>query len=461
MTAPLNGRVTVYTNQVPYEADVLRSNTYKMADVSKLAETVLGTGISNAKLVSGLPCLPIAPPGLQVTVGSGCLYSFESYDATAYSVLPADNDPHHRLYKQALNFDLVTLNTPAPSVVGNSIIYLVQAAFETLDVNIISRPYFNSADPTSPIFNSLSDTRTDKILINVKSGVEAPSPVAPTPDAGFIGLYYVTVAFGQTSIVTNNITVATGAPFVTESLTQKISYNSIRTNQYTIYTATGTANALIVTPNPSYPALISGVEIKIISSIVNTGSSTLSIDGGITSYPIYIQTPAGKFLLKGGEISGIHDYIFDGVEFILLNPSLSRVFISSVYMGTNQVVPALTAVLLNFDTVDVDDYSWFTSSTKSILPTIPGWYEINALNLTNGNSGNSYAIYLNKNGVNIADMGQIQGANNDQSLSSTRKILLNGVSDVISIHASNSAGTSVTFFSGNLSSSFQVKYIGF
>lgn len=339
MTAPLNGRVTVYTNQVPYEADVLRSNSYKMADVSKLAETILGTGIGNSKLVSGLPCLPIAPPGMQVTVGAGCMYSFENYDNTAYSVLPADTDPNHKLYKQALNFDLVVLDTPAPLVVGNSIIYLVQGAFETLDVNIISRPYFNSADPTSPIFNNLSDTRVDKILINVISGVEGPSPTPPTPTPGFVPLYYVTVAFGQTSIVTNNITLATGAPFVTESLTQKVSYSDIRSEKYTYFLDTGTTNAIVVTPSPAYANFDSGTTISVRVANTITGACTLSING-ITSIPIKTINPAGISDPIAGQIisGGIYTFISDGSVAQLSNPSQSVLNSQIVSTSSNLIV---------------------------------------------------------------------------------------------------------------------------
>src|SRR5690606_13171804 len=123
MPLELNGRVIVYTNQVPYEADVLRSNLYQMTAVSRLAQTILGTGISNATLAVDLACTPITPPGLQVVIGPGSLYSFVNLDDTAYGVLPVDTDPNHKLLKQAINFDPTTLNTPAPTLAGNSIIY--------------------------------------------------------------------------------------------------------------------------------------------------------------------------------------------------------------------------------------------------------------------------------------------------------------------------------------------------
>ncbi|CAB4144017.1 hypothetical protein UFOVP459_8 [uncultured Caudovirales phage] len=339
MTLELNGRVTVYTNQTPFEADILRSNTYKMVDVSKLAQTVLGTGINNTTLASGLPCAPIAPPGLQVTVGPGCLYSYQFYEATPYGVLPADTDPNHQLYKQALNFNPVVLNTPAPVTIGNSIIYLVQAAFETVDTNVISRPYYNSADPTSPIFNSLSDTRQDIILINAKSGIEAPSPTPPTPDAGFVGLYYVTIAFGQTSVVGGNITIANNAPFITESLTQKISYASVIDQKYTYFQDTGAVNALVVTPSTGYSSFPNGATISVRAANTVTGASNITI-GSLGSIPIKVVNPSGLSDTAAGQIisGGIYTFTSDGTVAQLSNPSQSVLSTQTEYFETYAVV---------------------------------------------------------------------------------------------------------------------------
>lgn len=341
-TLELNGRVTVYTNQTPFEADILRSNTYKMVDVSKLAQTVLGTGINNTTLVSGLPCAPISPPGLQVTVGPGSLYSYQFYEATPYGVLPANTDPNHQLYKQALNFNPVVLNTPAPVTIGNSIIYLVQAAFETVDTNVISRPYYNSADPTSPIFNSLSDTRQDIILINAKVGIEAPSPTPPTPDAGFVGLYYVTISFGQTSVVGGNITVANNAPFITESLTQKISYDSVIDQKYTYFQDTGSVNALVVTPSTGYSSFPNGATISVRAANTVTGPSNITI-GSLGSVPIKVVNPSGLSDTASGQIvaGGIYTFTSDGTVAQLSNPSQSASTSQFVSTSSNLVVSGI------------------------------------------------------------------------------------------------------------------------
>jgi len=401
-TLELNGRVTVYTNQTPFEADILRSNTYKMVDVSKLAQTVLGTGINNTTLVSGLPCAPIAPPGLQVTVGPGSLYSYQFYEATPYGVLPADTDPNHQLYKQALNFNPVVLNTPAPVTIGNSIIYLVQAAFETVDTNVISRPYYNSADPTSPIFNSLSDTRQDIILINAKVGIEAPSPTPPTPDAGFVGLYYVTISFGQTSVVGGNITVANNAPFVTESLTQKISYDSVIDQKYTYFQDTGAVNALVVTPSTGYSSFPNGATISVRAANTVTGASNITI-GSLGSIPIKVVNPSGLSDTTSGQIvsGGIYTFTSDGTVAQLSNPSsnVSTFYGASVYKLTNQNIPGTnTDTLITFDAVNFDTNSLWDQANYRFIVGKVGYFRFNANMFFSGFGGTVY-LKLRKNGI--------------------------------------------------------------
>lgn len=227
MSLFLSGRSIVYTNQLVLETDILRTNIYKMVGDSKLAQTILASGLSNPILVSGTPCVPITPPGLAVTVGVGTIYAFFPMDETAYAVIPADTNPNHELFKQGVNFDPIDLVTPAPTVPGNSVIHLVQAIYKEEDKNLVSTPYFNPAstptNPLPPIYENTFDTRASLMDITLKAGVEGISPSPPSPDAGWTGLYYVTVTFGQTFIISGDITEVPGAPFIKEGLTQKIS----------------------------------------------------------------------------------------------------------------------------------------------------------------------------------------------------------------------------------------------
>lgn len=333
MSFYLNGRRIVYTNQVPYETDILSTNDYNMAGVGGLSETVLGFGINNVDTVRGLPCTPAIVPTFGVVVGVGVMYSFQYYDETPYGVLPADINPNHRLYKQAFNFDNVQLELAAPITPGNSVIFLIEGIFDTVDVNDVSRPYFNSADPTLPIFEDNFDTRTDKIIFRARQGNESPSPIAPSPEAGYIGLYYVLVTYGQTSIIQENIAKVSnieGQPFITEGLTQKISqatvegkFVSIVAEQAATYVTgidVGSVNNLVCNPTFPYSTPILGMRITVLVSNTNTASSTLTLSGGI-AYNIKQLTESGLMFLTPSSIisGGFADLKFNGIDWVLLN----------------------------------------------------------------------------------------------------------------------------------------------
>lgn len=354
MSFYISGRRIVYTNQVPYETDILATNDYNMAGVSGLAQTVIGLGIGDTTTVSGLACTPVSPPGLGVVVGVGAMYSFEDYDATDYSVIPADTDPNHRLYKQAFNWNPVTLNLTAPATPGNSVIYLIEGIFDTTDVNDVSRPYFNSADPTMPIFNNNYDTRTDIILFQAKQGVPGVTPTPPAPDAGYTGLYYVTVANGQTVITGGDISkVSTveGQPFITEGLTQKVSsstiatgYVSIPAQQAATYVSgvdVGSANAIVCNPANNYAAPSLGMIISVLVANTNTGTATLKINGN-SAINIQVVTSVGLASLSGGEMvaGGWYDFRYNGTTWQLLNPTEQDLIAGLIFDYGGGVVPS-------------------------------------------------------------------------------------------------------------------------
>ncbi len=333
MTAELSGRMQVYTNQVPYESDILNTGRFKMSEVGALAETILGFGPGNPQMVCGFACNPVSPPGMAIVVGPGIMYSYEVYDATAFGVLPADTNANHKLYKQGFNWDPVTLNVTAPATGGQSVIYLVQAQFQTQDVNNVSRPYFNSDNPAEPIFQNNYDTRQDIAIITIKQGTPGVSPTPPTPDAGHLGLWYVTVANGQTSIVSGNIakiSTVEGQPFITEGLTQKlgagdlsglVTQSQLQSTQFVKAIAGGSANAITASPSPAYTSL---GRISIFAENTNTGPATLNVSSS-GAIAIRVMSPSsGLVPLVGGEIAtnGWYDFYYDGTYWQLLNPAV-------------------------------------------------------------------------------------------------------------------------------------------
>lgn len=214
-------RQIVYPGAIPLETDLLHTNKYAMIGLSKIAEAILGTGT----LLSGLPCTPTAPASMQVQIGAGQVYALANLDATAFSSLAADTT--HSILKQGLLMDAVNLSCPAPATTGYSINYLVQVAYSEVDSGAVVLPYYNASNPAQAYSgpnNSGSAQNTVRggvCNVAVKAGVAATTgtQTTPAPDAGFVGAYVVTVANGQTTINSGDISAYGSAPFIPATLT--------------------------------------------------------------------------------------------------------------------------------------------------------------------------------------------------------------------------------------------------
>jgi hypothetical protein len=132
------------------------------------------------------------------------------------------------IMKQGLNLPTVTLNCPAPGTTGMSIVYLIEAAYQDVDSVQIILPYYNASNPTQAYAGpsnsgvAQNTVRTGVCSLVAKAGIAATTgtQVAPSPDAGYVGLYTVTVAFGQTSVTSGNIATLAAAPFIATKLNQ-------------------------------------------------------------------------------------------------------------------------------------------------------------------------------------------------------------------------------------------------
>lgn len=212
-------RVINYPGQIPLETDVLKTNRFAMVALAKLAAAVLGTSTQ----VNGLACTPTSPASMQVQIAPGEIYALANLDGSAYSTLAADTT--HQVLKQGVNLDNTTLTLTAPGGAGNSINYLIQAAFQEVDTGTVVLPYYNSANPSLAYSGpgnsgtSQATVRSGIVVLSVKAGAAAPTgtQTTPAPDAGYVGLWVVTVANGQTTITSGNITKVVNAPFMTSS----------------------------------------------------------------------------------------------------------------------------------------------------------------------------------------------------------------------------------------------------
>lgn len=236
-------RQTVYPGQIPLETDLLNTNKFVMIALAKLAATMLGTAI----VVNGLGCVPTGPASLQVVANPGEVYSLANIDATVYSSLPADTT-----HSMRISLDPVTLSWPALATAGQSVNYLVQAAYLDTDTGLIMLPYYNASNPTqawSGPGNSGAQQATARKGFVAKAGVSATTgtQTTPAPDAGYTGLWVVTVANGQTTITSANIFQAANA--LPADFLHVIQQNALITA-----VDTGSANVYSVSYSPAITA---------------------------------------------------------------------------------------------------------------------------------------------------------------------------------------------------------------
>ena len=208
-------RQIIYPGQIPLETDLLKTNKNVLTAVGLLVSDLLGT----ATTATGFACTQLGTPALSVQVAPGRFYSLQNLDGTAYSSLAADTA--HQIVKQGILLDAVTLACAAPSTAGFSVNYLIEASYQDLDGTSVALPYYNASNPTQaytgPANSGTSQptVRAGAVVLLAKAGVAAAtgSQVTPAPDSSYAGLWVVTVANGQSSVLNANISAYAAAPF--------------------------------------------------------------------------------------------------------------------------------------------------------------------------------------------------------------------------------------------------------
>lgn len=234
-------RMIVWPGAIPLETDLLNTNKYMMLGLAKLAAAMLGT----STIANGLGCAPTTPAGLTVNVGAGEIYMLANVDGTSYSSLAADTT--HQIVKQGISLDTVNLSCPAPATSGYSINYLIQATYQDQDANPVVLPYYNATNPSQAYSGPNNTgapnntTRKGAVVLSAKAGAAATTgtQTTPAPDSGYIGLWVVTVANGQTTINSGNIVQYSGAPVLSASLLSQIQSSPGRLLRTSIYTNVG------------------------------------------------------------------------------------------------------------------------------------------------------------------------------------------------------------------------------
>jgi hypothetical protein len=213
-------RNIVYPGSIPLDTDILYPNRNAMVAIAALTAATLGS----TTIADGLACTPTSPASLTVNVGPGSITLLSPVDPTAYGSLAADLTD--QIVKTGINLQSTPFALTAPASSGQSINYLIEAAFSETDTDPLVLPYVNAANPSQPYSgpaNSGTAQNTMRIAraqLQVKPGAAAPagSQTTPAVDSGWVGLYVVTVNYGQSAITSANIATAAGAPFISYKL---------------------------------------------------------------------------------------------------------------------------------------------------------------------------------------------------------------------------------------------------
>jgi hypothetical protein len=137
-------RNIVYPGSIPLDTDILGLNRNAMVGVAALTAAVLGSNV----VVDGLGCTPSVPASLTVNVGPGSITQLSALDSTPYGSLSADLSD--QIVKTGVNLHATSFTLAAPTSSGQSVNFLIEAAFSETDASPVVLPYVNAANPALP-----------------------------------------------------------------------------------------------------------------------------------------------------------------------------------------------------------------------------------------------------------------------------------------------------------------------
>ncbi len=320
-------RIIAYPGSLPKSADFLNAQRNAMIAGGAILQAVFGT----SAVASGFICSALAVPGMGVQVSAGALTQYTTVDATAYGELPADLTEF--IVKQGINLDPVTLNMGAPTTAGQSIAYLIEAAFAETDGTPVVLPYVNAANPSQPYAGpsnsgvAQNTTRNQTVTLTVKAGEAAAtgSQTPPAADSGYVPLFVVTVAYGQTALTASNIAQHPNAPFLQANLVTMPSrlpavVGTARNAKMTVSaasaTATFTADEIVVaTALGGVPWCLGNFSQVINLATVGAGGMDVGsapASGYVALYAIYNPTNGATALLATNATSTVAPSIYGG-----------------------------------------------------------------------------------------------------------------------------------------------------
>lgn len=210
-------REIVMPGQLVLAEDILHAQRHAMVADGALATLVAGQG----PFVDGFACTPTVPVSMSVLVGPGAVLIGAAVDAASFGTLPADGSATVKVGRvgTTTSFPLTVPATP-----GQSIAYLVECSFVEEDVEPSVRSYYNAVDPTQPYSGPDNSgapqmtRRAQRAQVRIRAGAPAATGTAlpPPVDAGWVGLYAITVGYGATGVGMPDIQRLPGAPYLTK-----------------------------------------------------------------------------------------------------------------------------------------------------------------------------------------------------------------------------------------------------
>lgn len=265
-------RVQNYDLQTPLTADDLnKERDFTAIALGKIISALLGQGT----VVSELGATAVASTTVPtVQLADGQLYELATLDPTAFGSLSDTTFPSTAtVMKQGLLLssrgDTNTFQLTPPGTSGDSIIYLLEAQYADLDTDVQTITFYNTTSPGNPTTSSEPRVREGTIAFVLKAGIASGSPTAPSADAGYVPLYNIEVTYSQTVLSQSNITVAPGAPFLSQKLFDLMNGGSI-----TIPNATASNEPVAF--GQFVGPIVNGVSLTLAASTTYTTTASLT-----------------------------------------------------------------------------------------------------------------------------------------------------------------------------------------
>lgn len=405
-------RTIVYPIQEPLETDMLNAYRDAMIAIGGVLQAAFGLGTS----VFGLAASPVSPAGLGVTIGIGGIITESVVDSSAYSSLGVNNNA---LMKMGMNYAPVTLPLTAPATAGYSQIYLVQVEFVETDGSPEILPYLNPDNIDQALAGPGGDSdpqntrRTQSAVLSLVAGTPAAtgSQGAPATSPGNVPLYYVTVANGQTSIISSNIVQAPNSPFLPNDIPGlRIPVVGGTLNVYVSSTGndanSGTsASAPFLTINGALAAVEAQYDLSSVTLQINLAAGSygqFTVDGTNIKSKVLIQGAGSTVTTITGTTDNTVNVLYggyctvSGVKLTNTNPTGTGLVGGATCVFANNGSVFLIGSDVNFGTSAHGNHLWTAGAATISSDTVGRPYTIS------GSAGSHY-FATTAGSINLVD----------------------------------------------------------